>query len=79
MIDFEEVLREHERREEGRLFNIEFAVQETKHEIKNFREELKEPMEAWRAVHGAYIVFKWIAGIGTVVAAIWAFVTGHKA
>lgn len=67
--DFEKRLAEHQQKEEIRLLAIEDAIKDLKQEHTSFKEEMKEPMEAWKAVHGFVTVMKWVAGIAAFVVA----------
>ena len=57
---------------------IRAEIAEIKNEIKELKAEVKELLEAWKTANGLLKVIKWLAGITSTVAVIWAAFKGYK-
>lgn len=60
------------------LSQLREEVKEIKTEIKELKEEVKELLEAWKTANGLLKVIKWLAGIASAGAVIWAAFKGYK-
>lgn len=51
---------------------------EMKNDLKELKGEVKELLEAWNTATGLLRVIKWLAGITSAGAVIWAAYKGYK-
>lgn len=55
---------------------LEADVSQMKDDIKALRQEVKDLLDAWRTATNVLAFVKWLAGIGTAAAFLWAGVKG---
>lgn len=51
---------------------LEADVSQMKDDIKALRQEVKDLLDAWRTATNVLAFIKWLAGIGTAAAFLWA-------
>lgn len=53
---------------------LESDVSQMKDDIKALRQEVKDLLDAWRTANNVLAFVKWLAGLGTAAAFLWAAV-----
>lgn len=53
---------------------LQSDVNQMKDDLKELRQEVKDLLDAWKTATNVLAFVKWLAGIGTAVAFLWAVI-----
>ena len=63
---------------DSQLAALKNDMEEMKHDVKELKAEVKDLLEAWNTATGMLKVIKWLVGVASAGAVIWAAFKGYK-